>query len=128
MGDFNNQHNRIVWADIPVANLQRAASFYRDVLNIEVEISEYQGMKFATLQHDHGNGACLVVDPEAISDTQGFLIYLNVEGRIQEAIEKTKLLGGTVIQDCHAIGPHGYRTIIRDSEGNRVALHATQNH
>ena len=24
----------------------------------------------------------------------------------------------------HAIGPHGFRALIRDSEGNRIALHS----
>jgi predicted enzyme related to lactoylglutathione lyase len=24
----------------------------------------------------------------------------------------------------HAIGPHGFRTVILDSEGNRIALHS----
>jgi uncharacterized protein len=29
-----------------------------------------------------------------------------------------------VLNPTHAIGPHGFRAIILDSEGNRVALHS----
>ena len=36
MADYNAQHNRLVWFDIPVADLDRAAKFYRAVLGIEV--------------------------------------------------------------------------------------------
>jgi predicted enzyme related to lactoylglutathione lyase len=29
------------------------------------------------------------------------------------------------LQDKHQIGPHGFRAIIVDSEGNRIALHSS---
>jgi hypothetical protein len=32
--------------------------------------------------------------------------------------------GGKVLQPKHPIGPHGFRAVILDSEGNRVALHS----
>jgi predicted enzyme related to lactoylglutathione lyase len=32
--------------------------------------------------------------------------------------------GGKVVQAKHAIGPFGFRAIIVDSEGNRVALYS----
>ena len=28
------------------------------------------------------------------------------------------------VQEIHSIGPHGFRALILDSEGNRVALHS----
>ena len=41
MGDFNSTHNRTVWVDIPVADLDRAATFYRAVLDIKAEVEEH---------------------------------------------------------------------------------------
>lgn len=32
MSDLNSRHNRVVWCDIPVADLERASAFYRAVL------------------------------------------------------------------------------------------------
>ena len=58
MSDLNQQHNRAVWFDIPVANA------------------------------------------------------------------KTRAHGGNVIEEIHSIGPHGFRAIILDSEGNRMVLHS----
>ena len=34
MSDLNSKHNRVVWFDIPVIDLDRAAQFYRAVLAI----------------------------------------------------------------------------------------------
>ena len=36
MSDLNSKQNRLVWFDIPVADLDRSAAFYRAVLEIEV--------------------------------------------------------------------------------------------
>ena len=52
------------------------------------------------------------------------MIYLNANGRLDEALAAVATHGGKVIQSKHAIGPFGFRAIIIDSEGNRVALHS----
>jgi len=124
MSDFNSEHNRVVWMDIPVADLDRSIAFYTGVLAIELHCQVYEDLKFAILEHDQGNGGCLVVDPDAISDKHGPLLYMNVNGRIRDAVAKVTSLGGGVTQDVHAIGPYGFRALVTDSEGNRLALHS----
>jgi predicted enzyme related to lactoylglutathione lyase len=52
------------------------------------------------------------------------LVYLNAQGRLDEAVAAVVANGGKVIQPKHPIGPHGFRAIIHDSEGNRIALHS----
>jgi predicted enzyme related to lactoylglutathione lyase len=125
MSDFNSQHNRAVWFDIPVADLERAASFYRGVLAIGMHREQFQGYAFYVLEHAAGNGGCLVENPSAIG-ASGVLLYLNVDGRIRDAVSEAEQRGGTLIEPIHPIGPHGFRAVIRDSEGNRVALHSQQ--
>lgn len=124
MSKFNADKNRAVWFDIPVADLDRARSFYSKVLAIEVHRDEYDGNAFCVLDHKDGNGGCLIPDEQAVRADGGILVYLNAEGRIRDAISHVEALGGSVLQPIHAIGPHGYRAIIRDSEGNRIALHS----
>jgi predicted enzyme related to lactoylglutathione lyase len=34
-------------------------------------------------------------------------------------------MGGEVVQDTHQIGNFGMRAVIKDSEGNKIALHST---
>jgi hypothetical protein len=121
----SNAKNFSVWMDIPVADLDRASRFYAGVLDREVERESYEGFSFAVVEHDEGNGACLVPGGDTISADKGPLVYLNVDGRIRHALTMVRELGGRVTEDVHAIGPHGFRALIVDSEGNRFALHST---
>lgn len=125
MSDLNSRHNRAVWFDIPVADLERARKFYAAVMAIEVTKQEYPGGAFCILDHEEGNGGCLVEGASMISRDGGILVYLNCEGRIKDAAAKVTQLGGEILEAIHPIGPHGFRAIVRDCEGNRVALHSS---
>lgn len=124
MDDSHKIDNRVVWCDIPVADLDRAVTFYAAVLGITVQKEQFQNQSFAILQHSNGNGACLVPNAKEISGTTGILVYFGVEGRIRSAVKEVTKHGGTLVQDIHAIGPHGFCATVIDSEGNRLALHS----
>ncbi len=124
MSETNTLQNRAVWFDIPVADLDRSITFYAGVLAIGVHKQSMGELSFAVLDHTNGNGGCLVVKPDEVIGDKGLLLYLNVDGRIRDAEAKTTELGGKVLESTHAIGPHGCRAIILDSEGNRVVLHS----
>jgi uncharacterized protein len=126
VSDFNSRHNRAVWFDIPVTDLDRAASFYAAVLGVRVDQETLDDLPIGVIEHCEGNGGCLVPDHQEIA-AGGVLIYLNVDGRIREAVERVVPNGGTVIKPTHSLGPHGFRAVILDSEGNRVALHSKSN-
>ena len=53
------------------------------------------------------------------------MIYLNCDQRLDAAIAAAEKDGGKILKPKHQIGPHGFRAVILDSEGNRVALHST---
>jgi predicted enzyme related to lactoylglutathione lyase len=124
MGDMNSKINRAVWIDIPVVDLKRSAAFYAAVLAVKVHPQKFGDTEFAVLDHAEGNGGCLVPGNEQITSTGGLLVYLNVDGRIRDAAAQVEKHGGKIVQPVHSIGPHGFRAIIVDSEGNRVALHS----
>jgi uncharacterized protein len=117
--------DQIVWCDIPVTDLDRAIRFYSAVLGHPVTKQSVSGMDFGLLPDaDRGVSGCLVVSKEARPSSDGPLIYLNCDGRLPIAIAVVELNGGRVLKPRHAIGPHGFRAIALDSEGNRIALHA----
>jgi len=122
---MSNSPKSIVWMDIPVVELDRACRFYEGVLACEVRRDSYEQMNFAVFESDDGDGGCLVPDPAKITAELGPLVYMNVDGRIRDATAKVGTLGGKVVQEVHPIGPHGWRALIVDSEGNRMALHST---
>ena len=82
MGELNAKHNRAVWVDIPVAELDRAVQFYSEVLAINVSKEQFGDIAFAVLEHGEGNGGCLVVQPENVSSKGGLLVYMNVDGNL----------------------------------------------
>ena len=124
MTEESSLQNRFVWADIPVVDLERASRFYQAVTGLPVHQETFGEFRFAVLHHDSGNGGCLVIKPDEVASDRGILVYLNVNGRMREAVSQVAASGGTVLQEPHSIGPHGFRALILDSEGNRLALHS----
>jgi predicted enzyme related to lactoylglutathione lyase len=124
VSDFSRESNRAVWFDIPVVDLERATAFYSAVLAVKVEIASFNDFKFSVIEHQDGNGGCLVPKPDEVSSDKGVMLYLNVHGRIRDAVQIVQDKGGSVLEEVHSIGPHGFRAIILDSEGNRMVLHS----
>ena len=116
--------NRINWFEIPVKDLERSAAFYSKVLDCEVVLQKDEN--FAVLAYAKGDvSGALVQCENHPPSVDGILIYLNAEGRLDEAIKQVRACRGTVIEDKHQIEPYGERAIVIDTEGNRVVLHST---
>lgn len=120
-----SMNNTICWTDIPVKNLDRAIQFYSAVLGAAVNKQSVPGMEFGLLPHANENvSGCLCIMEDNQPSEQGPLVYLSVEGRLDQAVQAVAKNGGKVLKDKQQIGPYGFRAIIRDSEGNRIALHS----
>jgi predicted enzyme related to lactoylglutathione lyase len=117
-------NNSVVWVDIPVLDLDRAITFYSEMLGAPVTKQEFPGMAIAILPHADGAGGCLFVKDGERPSERGPLVYLSVQGRLDQALTVVAQRGGKILRAREAIPPHGYRAIITDSEGNRLALHS----
>jgi predicted enzyme related to lactoylglutathione lyase len=117
--------NLVVWVDIPVLDLDRAMRFYSAVLASEVRLQENHGMKIGLLPGSEPDvfGLLFAKESEQPSD-KGPVVYLSVEGRLDDAVAQVEAHGGKVLQARHQLGPYGFRAVILDSEGNRIALHS----
>ena len=80
------------------------------------------GYEYAPLSE----GCCLSILSDRQPGQHGPLIYLNVDGRIDEALEAAFESGGKILNKKEQVGSWGYRALILDSEGNSVALHSTK--
>lgn len=117
--------SKIVWVDIPCVDLDRAIAFYAAVLGCAVSKEEGPGFAMGVLPHGgSGVGGCLAVLKDTAPSDKGPLIYMNCEGRLDPAIAAVGSNGGQILQPKQPIGPHGFRAIVKDSEGNRIALHS----
>jgi predicted enzyme related to lactoylglutathione lyase len=123
--------NTLCWTDIPVTDLDRAAEFYSAVLGQEVNKMSEGGMQYGLLPHEEQNASgCLCVGADSAGSENkpsqiGPLIYLSVEGRLDDAVKAVRANGGKVLEEKMQIGPHGFRAVIVDSEGNRIAPHSS---
>ena len=86
-------------------------------------------MSFACLPHgeEHGVSGCLSTgcgDNKVEPSANGPLLYFNCQGRLDQAAAAVEPNGGKVLQPKHPIGPYGFRAVVLDSEGNRIALHS----
>jgi predicted enzyme related to lactoylglutathione lyase len=121
------QTNTFCWVDIPVVDLERAIEFYTQLLRAPIRKIAEHGLSFALLPHDEENvSGCLCVTPDRKPSQDGPLVYLNVEGRLQDAVDQAKAHGGEVLSAQEQIGPYGHRAIIVDTEGNSIALYSKE--
>jgi len=118
--------NQIVWVDIPVVDLDRAIKFYSAILAAEVEKKVFENFSFGLLPCvQTGVSGCLVAKgPDEITG-KGALIYFNVEGRLDDAINQAKGFDVEVVEEKTSMGEHGIRAVLFDSEGNKIALHSS---
>ncbi len=113
----------VVWVDIPTVDLNRAMSFYQAVL--QAKINRNNNAPLAVIEHHSEKTGCCVFFSDQIQPSEhGPVIYLSVEGRIDEACAEVIANGGKVTRPPHSIEPFGIRALIRDSEGNKIALHS----
>lgn len=116
--------NHFVWVDIPVIDLERAIAFYSKVLDVEIT-RDYPDMPMGVFSHQQGDiSGCLYVSNENRPSQVGPMLYLNADGRLRAAVRAVEEHGGKVVQPIHQIGPFGFRAVVHDSEGNRIALHS----
>ncbi len=125
------KQNAIGWFDIFVSNMDRAETFYRAVLQRELEtISDPTDtsviMKaFVTDMDVYGAGGALVKREGAQPMPGGTLVYFGVKDC---AIEESRVegAGGKVINSKMSIGEYGFVSVCQDTEGNLFGLSSMQ--
>lgn len=122
-----SEKNIVCWVDIPVVDLDRAVAFYSKVLGDTVKKIADHGMEFGLFPHTENSVAgCLAVMDDRKPSQDGSLIYLNVEGRLDQAIQVAEMQGAKILKRKEQIGPYGYRAVFVDCEGNAVALYSKE--
>ena len=122
--------NVIVWADIPVIDLDRASKFYSHVLGMPV--NAMPGVDGVALPQsppdtDAASGASTVAFDLYVGgtpSTEGTTIYLSSMGDIPGMMARVREAGGEVLQEPQDMGPMiGTLAFVKDTEGNRIGIH-----
>ena len=124
--------NTIVWADIPVTDLDRAMKFYSAVLQHDfVKIEGMEGV--ALLAPDPGAAMegpgpvsiDLVVVQDGKPSADGCTIYLNSQGDPEGMLQRAAQAGGQILTPVTYMGEMvGSIGFFLDSEGNRIGVHS----
>ena len=117
--------NTFVWADIPVADMDRARKFYAAVLQTEVPLMDGANGDVALLPMEPGDmSGDLVKSDMRTPGAPGVTIYLNSNGDPEGMIERAVAAGGQVGMPVTDMGEMvGFIGYVIDSEGNRIGVH-----
>lgn len=124
----NLMNNFISIVEIPTSEFSRAVTFYQDILDINIESMEMEGMKMGLFQNDGQSPFVQLIhgDDYKTSDS-GTIVYLNGGTDLQSVVEKIENSGGEIIVPKTAIGSEmGFFAIFLDTEGNKLGLHSPE--
>ena len=121
--------NPIGWVEIPVADLDRAEAFYQKFFGFTLDRQPTKnGFTMSWFPMDmesYGSAATLIHGEGFTSSSEGTLIYFTApEGSVEKALVKAQEQGIEVVCPKTDTGEHGFFAILRDSEGNRFAIHS----
>jgi len=119
-------HPAINWFEIPVADLDRAQAFYEALLQAPLRREQAGPQTLAVLPYAKpAIGGALLAGPSAQPGLAGALVYLNVGPTLDAALARALAAGATLLVPRVTL-PEGRGAFVqvRDSEGNRVGLHA----
>jgi uncharacterized protein len=117
--------NTIVWADIPVTDMDRARAFYAAVLQADVPLMDGAGGDVALLPGEDGAvSGDLVRSENNQPGPTGCTVYLDSGGDPEGMIERAVAAGGKLVMPVSDMGPVvGFIGFFLDSEGNRLGVH-----
>lgn len=119
--------NAITWFEIPVRDLDRAVTFYTNVLGVDLQLTDLLGVPHALFPVTEGGVSGALTQRRNVKPAeQGTRIYLRVEGDINNALSKVEHAGGRVLTPKTSLGEEGFYGVIRDSEGNAIGLHSSR--
>jgi predicted enzyme related to lactoylglutathione lyase len=126
---MTKNENSLNWFEIPATDISRAQKFYETVFEVKMDaMPEMMGMKMvsfpAEMNSGKANGAIAQSDQHK-PGTDGVVIYLNANPKIQPVVDRVEAAGGKVVMPAMEISPEiGKMAFIIDTEGNKIGIHA----
>ncbi len=125
--------NALNWFEIPVTDFDRAKKFYETIFSYQMPESKMGPARMGFFLYDFQGGkvgGAIVHNPDLYSPSDnGSLIYLNCEPSLQPVLDKVESAGGKILKQKILISTEqnlGNWALIKDTEGNRVALHSME--
>jgi predicted enzyme related to lactoylglutathione lyase len=118
------------WFEIPVADMERAMTFYEKVFDCKLERQPIGPLDMAWFPWDDsgkGAGGSLVKYDEFYKPSaDGVQVYFSSED-VETEIHKVAAAGGKILSFKKEIAPGiGFMALFLDTEGNRIAVHSNK--
>ena len=114
--------NRLVWAEIPVSDMERAKKFYEIVLEAPLQDDTTGPNPMAMLPYPGGVGAAGHLYPGTPAQKgEGITAHLAVFSELKDAMGRVEKAGGEVVSDVITI-PAGSFFYAIDTEGNSLGV------
>jgi len=119
---------QVVWAEVPVLDIERAQKFYEAVFGLAGDgIVDDGTRKTTTLKMTEGAaGFSLTQTADFEPRDDGVLVYLMLEEPAADTLKKITDAGGKVIVEKTSMGDGGFYATFQDTEGNVLALYAME--
>jgi predicted enzyme related to lactoylglutathione lyase len=118
--------NPLRWFEIPTIDLNRAITFYQNILAIELRRETCGDIAMAIFPYaePYPSGA-LVAMPQLQPRDNGTLIYLDGGADLNVVLARIPAAGGQVVMGKTDLGKDiGHIALFIDCEGNRVGLYS----
>jgi hypothetical protein len=118
--------NPVCWFEIYVQDMARAKAFYEGVFDTRLTRLEAPGIEMWTFGEEPDKPGCTgaLVHLEGVPcGGSGTLVYFSCADC---AVEESRVVaqGGTIHRAKMSIGPHGFISLVVDTEGNLIGLHS----
>mgnify|MGYP000408280781 CR=1 FL=1 len=115
--------NALVWAEIPVSNLDSAITFYNAVFKYGLEKTEMGPDVIAMIPTADGQGvAGSIYAGKPAKDGSGATVHLNIPDNLEDAVERFKAAGGEILAGDPVVIPAGRFAYGIDPDGNSIGL------
>ena len=119
--------NAINWFEIPVTDIDKAASLYGRILGRPLRLEDAGGHPSAVFSYDgkEAVSGSLIADP-ARPRGGGTVIYLDAPDGVDACLARATAGGAKAVLPVTSIGPNGWIALFADLDGNVVGLHSEQ--
>jgi len=120
------EENPIRWFEIYVQDMERAKAFYGTLFDYQfkhVATPDAEMWAFPDEMGKYGAGGALIKMDGVPSGGSGTLVYFGTED-CSGPESRAEQAGGRVFKPKKSIGPHGFISLVYDTEGNLIGLHS----
>jgi len=116
----------ITWFEIPATNFARAIRFYETIFGVALR-HDAAWPKLAIFPYERpGISGAIVHEEKLKPSSDGVVIYLNCDGKFDTVLNRVEEAGGAIVEEKTHLPNVGWIAQIRDTEGNRIGLHAAE--